>query len=377
MLRLLASQAATSLENTRLYRELEQRETKIRRLVDANIIGIFIWDFEGHVLEANDAFLRIVDYDREDLMAGRLRWMDLTPPEWLARDLSQWIPQHKVTGRLEPFEKEYFRKDGSRVPVLIGVATFEAGGNEGVAFVLDLTERKKAEHRLRESYEMLRELTSRRETAREEERKHIAREMHDDLGQHLTALRMRASMLAVQFGKDLPALAEQAQALTALVDNTMRVVRGVIASLRPAALDAGIGAALEWLAAEFNRNPRTVCRLRVQDENLVLNEDRAIVLFRVVQEALTNVARHAAASQVTITLERTPDSCVLEVRDDGQGFDPLATRKRSFGLAGMEERVLMLGGRIVVVSSPGNGCAIIVHLPLFHETGDATDMIYT
>ncbi|WP_154671760.1 AAA family ATPase [Paraburkholderia sprentiae] len=328
VLRLLASQAATSLENTRLYRGLERREAKIRRLVDANIIGIFIWDLEGHILEANDAFLRIVGYDRDDLMAGRLRWMDLTPPEWLARDLSQWIPQQKVTGRLEPFEKEYFRKDGSRVPVLIGVATFEEGGNEGVAFVLDLTERKEAEHRLRESYEMLRELTSRRETAREEERKHIAREMHDELGQHLTALRMRASMLALQFGKDLPALAEQAQALTALVDNTMRVVRGVIASLRPAALDAGIVAALEWLAAEFNHNLCTVCRLLVQDENLVLNEDRAIVLFRVVQEALTNVARHAAASQVTITLERTPDSCVLEVRDDGQGFDPLATRKK-------------------------------------------------
>ncbi|MGF6304805.1 PAS domain S-box-containing protein [Paraburkholderia sp. WC7.3d] len=363
VLRLLASQAATSLENTRLYRELEQREGKIRRLVDANIIGIFIWDLEGHVLEANDAFLRIVGYDREDLMAGRLRWMDLTPPEWLARDLSQWIPQQKVTGRLEPFEKEYFRKDGSRVPVLIGAATFE-GGNEGVAFVLDLTDRKEAEDRLRESYEMLRELASRRETAREEERKHIAREMHDELGQHLTALRMGASVLAMRFGDGHPQLVEQARALTSLVDTTMHVVRGVIASLRPAALDAGIVAALEWLAAEFNRNPCTVCRLRLQDETLVLSEDRAIVLFRVAQEALTNVARHAAATQVTITLERTPDTCLLEVRDDGKGFDPLATRKISFGLAGMEERVLMLGGQINLVSSPGNGTTIKVCLPV-------------
>ncbi|SFT50512.1 AAA family ATPase [Paraburkholderia aspalathi] len=363
VLRLLASQAATSLENTHLYRDLEQREAKIRRLVDANIIGIFIWDFDGRVLEANDAFLRIVGYEREDLMAGRLRWTDLTPPEWLDRDLRQWIPEHKVNRRLEPFEKEYFRKDGSRVPVLIGVATFEEGGKEGVAFVLDLTDRKEAEHRLQESYEMLRELTSRRETAREEERKHIAREMHDELGQHLTALRMGASVLAMRFGDGHPQLVEQVRALTSLVDTTMQVVRGVIASLRPAALDAGIVAALEWLAAEFNRNPCTVCRLHLQDETLVLSEDRAIVLFRVVQEALTNVARHAAATQVTITLERTPDACLLEVRDDGKGFDPLEIRKRSFGLAGMGERVLMLGGQIDLVSSPGNGTTIKVCLP--------------
>ena len=135
VLKLIASQAAISLENSRLYRDLEQREAKIRRLVDANIIGIFIWEFEGRILEANDAFLRIVGYDREDLAASRLRWTDLTPAEWLDRDLRQLMPEHKTTGRLEPFEKEYFRKDGSRVPVLIGVETFEEGGSEGVAFV--------------------------------------------------------------------------------------------------------------------------------------------------------------------------------------------------------------------------------------------------
>jgi signal transduction histidine kinase len=210
---------------------------------------------------------------------------------------------------------------------------------------------------------MLRELTSRRETAREEERKHIAREMHDELGQYLTALRMRASALHMRFGNDLPALFDETVALIALVDDTMQVVRSVITSLRPPALDAGIVAALEWLAAEFDRNGRTACRLRVQDENIVMSEDRAIVLFRLVQEALTNVARHAAATEVIITLERTPDACVLEIRDDGQGFDAQAIRKTSFGLAGMEERVLMLGGQIEVVSSPGAGTAIKVSLP--------------
>jgi PAS domain S-box-containing protein len=149
VLKLLASQAAISLENSRLYHDVEQREAKIRRLVDANIIGIFIWELEGRILEANDAFLGMVGYDREDLASGRLRWTDLTPPEWLERDLQRRIPEHKRNGRLQPYEKEYFRKDGGRVPVLIGVVTFEEGGSQGVAFVLDLSERKRAEEELR------------------------------------------------------------------------------------------------------------------------------------------------------------------------------------------------------------------------------------
>jgi PAS domain S-box-containing protein len=138
-------------ERKRAEEALRESEAKIRRLVDANIIGIFIWDLAGHIIEANDAFLRIVDYDREDLVSGRIRWTELTPPEWLDHDERRWLPELKVTGSLQPFEKEYFRKDGSRVPVLIGVATFEEGGNQGVAFVLDLTERKCAEEGLRES----------------------------------------------------------------------------------------------------------------------------------------------------------------------------------------------------------------------------------
>ena len=137
-------------ERKRAEQALREREAKIRRLVEANIIGIFIWDFEGRVLEANEAFLRIVGYDHEDLVAGRIRWTDLTPPEWRDRD-TRLIQEQRLTGALPPFEKEYFRKDGSRIPVLIGVATFEKGGNEGVAFVLDLTERKRGEERLRRS----------------------------------------------------------------------------------------------------------------------------------------------------------------------------------------------------------------------------------
>jgi PAS domain S-box-containing protein len=137
-------------ERKRAEQALRESEAKIRRLVDANIIGIFIWDFEGGVIEANDAFLRIVGYDREDLVSGRVSWTELTPPERRERD-EHAVAQLRSNGAFQPFEKEYFRKDGSRMPVLIGGALFEEGGSEGVAFVLDLTERKRAEEGLRES----------------------------------------------------------------------------------------------------------------------------------------------------------------------------------------------------------------------------------
>jgi PAS domain S-box-containing protein len=120
VLKLLASQAAISLENTRLYRDLAERESRIRRrLVDANIIGMGITKGDGEIIEANDAFLKIVGYDREDLVAGRLRWMDLTPPDWQHRS-AQAVAEVECTGKFQPFEKEYYRKDGSRVPVLVG-----------------------------------------------------------------------------------------------------------------------------------------------------------------------------------------------------------------------------------------------------------------
>jgi PAS domain S-box-containing protein len=156
MLKVLASQAAISLENTQLYRDLADREGKIRRLVDANIIGIIVADAEGGIFEANDAFLHILGFDRNDFVSGNVRWNELTPPEWRDRT-ARALEELLTTGTAQPFEKEYFRKDGSRVPVLIGYTAFEEKRDKGIAFVLDLTERKRAENALRESEERFRD----------------------------------------------------------------------------------------------------------------------------------------------------------------------------------------------------------------------------
>ncbi|MGA7810104.1 PAS domain S-box protein, partial [Bradyrhizobium sp.] len=149
VLKLVSSQAAIALENSRLYSDLQEREAKIRRLVDANIIGILFIDVDGGIMEANDAFLGIVGYGRDDVVSGRIRWTELTPTEWRDGDL-QRIEEVRLTGTARAYEKELYHKDGRRVPVLVGAASFEKSGNTGVAFVLDLTERKMAEEALRE-----------------------------------------------------------------------------------------------------------------------------------------------------------------------------------------------------------------------------------
>jgi PAS domain S-box-containing protein len=144
-------------ENVQLQSDIQARDKKIRRLVDSNIIGIIIWEVEGRILEANDEFLRMVGYDREDLTAGHLHRTAMTPPEWRDRD-ARTVAELKRIGTAQPFEKEYVRKDGSRVPVLIGGAMFEEGTSQGVGFVLDLTERKRAVEALRQSEERFRTL---------------------------------------------------------------------------------------------------------------------------------------------------------------------------------------------------------------------------
>ncbi|MBV8275966.1 MAG: AAA family ATPase, partial [Verrucomicrobia bacterium] len=206
VLRLLASQAAISLENTRLYRDLEIREAKIRRLVDSNIIGIHIWNLEGEIIEANEAFLRMLGYSRADLISGRMRWTERTPAEWTGRD-QHAVSEIVATGIFQPFEKEYFRKDGSRVPVLMGGAVFEGSGNEGVAFVLDLSRQKSAEEALQKAQTELAH-ASRVMTMGE-----LTASIAHEISQPITAIITNANVGLRWLRRDVPDLEETAQAI--------------------------------------------------------------------------------------------------------------------------------------------------------------------
>jgi signal transduction histidine kinase len=228
-----------------------------------------------------------------------------------------------------------------------------------------------ANRRLQESYALLQQLTTKRESAREEERKRISREIHDELGQHLTALRMGISTLRMQFAAGNPALGERIHELMALADQTIQVVREVAAALRPGALDAGLIAGVEWLAAEFEKRSGIPCRLELPKIQLDLDEERATALFRIVQESLTNVARHAKATSVLVLLAQEEEDCIVEVRDNGQGFDPTRAQKKSFGLVGMRERAYMLGGEISIHSDSGTGTSIKARIPI-HNVREET-----
>jgi PAS domain S-box-containing protein len=226
VLKVLASQAATSLENTRLYRDLEDRERRIRRLVDANIMGIFSWNLDGQIVGANEAFLDMVQFDHEDVAAGRVRWTDLTPHEWREHDEGV-LAELKTTGTARPYEKEYFRKDGSRVPVLVAWALFEGGGDEGVAFALDLSEQKHAEEALRQSEQHLAHI-NRVSTMGE-----LTASLAHEIKQPIAAATTDAQTCMGWLTREVPDIAEAREAAARLIKDVTRAneVIGRIGSL--------------------------------------------------------------------------------------------------------------------------------------------------
>ena len=215
VLKVLASEAAMALENSRLYRALEEREAKIRRLVDANIVGVVIWDLEGEALEANDAFLAIVGYSREDVVAGRLQRHDLTPAEWQAAT-RRAVDQIRTEGRSEVFEKEYLRKDGGRVPVLVGGAALDETRTHAVSFVLDLTERRRSQEALQRAHAELAHIS--RVTALGELAASIAHEVNQPIAAAITD----ASTCVRWLTREVPDLDEARQAAQRTVKDASR-----------------------------------------------------------------------------------------------------------------------------------------------------------
>ncbi|MEA3181830.1 MAG: hypothetical protein QOI59_5353, partial [Gammaproteobacteria bacterium] len=274
VLELLASQAAISLENARLYTDLQEREARIRRLVDSNIIGITIWDLEGRIIDANQAFLDMVGYAREDLVSGRLRWRELTPAEWRDAD-EQIIAQLKAVGTLQPREKEYFRKDGSRVPVLVARALFEWKPDEGVSFVIDMTDRKRAEERLRASEQRF--LDTQMELA------HVTR---------ITTLGELAASISHEVNQPLAAVVNAAAACLRWLDRSAP-------NLDEARL------AVDWIIKEGNRATQVIRRVRAL-ANKTSIEKVPLDINDVVREVIALVQSELISHQVSLRTEFAP-----------------------------------------------------------------------
>jgi signal transduction histidine kinase len=236
---------------------------------------------------------------------------------------------------------------------------------KNAALVQEIRERAAAETHLKASEESLRALAAHLQSVREEEWTRIAREFHDQLGQELTALKMDANWIASRLPADAPALRERAQAMSNLIDTSMESVRQIVSRLRADMVDQlGLPAALTWHTDEFQRRSGIRAHLSLPAESLQLGRARSTALYRICQELLTNVARHAEATRVDVTLRPEGGRVVLSVEDNGRGIDgAVAASPKSLGLLGVRERVLPFGGRVDVEGVQGKGTLVRVTLP--------------
>lgn len=344
---------------------LRENEERFRGTLEQATVGIVHASLDGCFMQVNRKFCEITGYARDELIHKHFR--DITFPADLDENIR--CIQQLLAGEIPTFsmEKRYVRKDQSLVWVNLTVSLLrDADGipKYTIGVIEDITGRKQAERDILESYEQLRGLSAHLQVVREEERIIIAREVHDELGQVLTALRMKIAMLRMQAGANDPVLTGQVQDMVQLVDRAIQGVRDVAASLRPSALDMGIVSALEWLCNDFTAHNGIPCTLHEADIEIELDELRAVAVFRVVQEALTNVVRHAGAGRVEVELKQMNGCVSVVVRDNGRGFDPSAhAHKKTFGLLGMSERAIALGGKIAINSTPGHGTEISILLP--------------
>ena len=335
VLKLLASQAAIALENARLYRDLADREAKIRRFVDANIIGIVVFTLDGQILEANDAFLRMLGYDRADLVAGGLRWTELTPPEWQERT-EQTVVELKTVGTLQPFEKEYFRKDGSRIPVLIG-STFHESDNQGVAFVLDLTERKEAEAKARESDRRYREVQIELAHAnRFATMGQLSASIAHEVRQPIAAAATNAQAGLRWLGAQPPDLQEAREAFEGVINNAMRAndiirrIRDLIKKTPPRKDSVDINEAIREVV-EFTRGEAVKHGASMQvalGDGLSLVEGDRVQLQQVVLNLVVNAVQamgevaEGPRNLFITTAHAEPDGVTVDVKDSGPGLSP-------------------------------------------------------
>lgn len=461
-------------------------QTRTKKLFDSDLIGFIFWDANGEILDANDRFLNMTGYSKKDLQEKKISWNNMTPAEFAHLDILA-LEQVAQTGICKPYEKDYLRKDGSRLPVMIGATGFEDPNfGNGVAYVLDITERKqnekeiqsykdaldqsaivaitdqkgiiqhvnenfckiskftseeligqnhriinsgyhpksfiknlwktiargkiwrgemcnkakdgmvywvdttiipllndngkpmqyiairsditerkKAEEEINKTTEQLHKLTTHLQTIREEERTRIAREIHDHMGQQLTAIKMDAVWLDKQIPADQFALKSKLQNIIELLDESHQSVHKILNELRPSALDNnGLLEGLQWLGKQFTESTGAPVHFVCNLSNIRFSQEISICIFRVYQESLTNIMRYAEASKVLSSLNVMKEKIVLAIEDDGKGFDLASLQnKKSFGLLGMRERVHSLNGKIDFVSSPGKGTKIVISLP--------------
>ncbi len=356
-------------ERVRSESLLASSEARLRGILDSAMDAIITVNASQHIVLFNKAAEEVFGCPRDQAVGAPLAWFI---PERFRPNHSELMRRFGEGGSASRRMGELrivmgLRRNGEEFPIDASISQIQDDGQRYYTVILrDVTERVRAERALLESREEIRHLALTASTVREQEKSRIARELHDELGQALTALKIDVSWLRDNLGEAAEPLRRKLSSMQLLLDTTMAAARRISADLRPLMLDdLGLVAACEWLAHNFSQRTGTPCELVLAGEGLDLPDPGATAVFRVLQESLTNISKHAEARQVEVTLERGADAVVLTVRDDGKGFARESPRKPgSYGLLGLKERAYLLGGKIRIETAPGKGTLVEMHLPL-------------
>ncbi|WP_158638320.1 PAS domain S-box protein [Panacibacter ginsenosidivorans] len=336
-------------EIARIYKE---KETALNRIKD-RVISL---DNEWRYTFLNDAAMVIHPEGKKEII-GKTIWE--VHPELIGTNFQKNYQDAMRAKKVVEFEDYYAPMDSWFF------AKVYPSDDGLTVFYKDITEQKKAEEDIRSTNEKLRQLTTHLQTIREEERKRIGREIHDELGQQLTAIKMDVAWIDKKIPEETTLLKAKLKNIMTLLDGSNQSIRRILSELRPGVLDEnGLLEAMQWLDSQFTANTGIPVIFSTVEKKIRSSEPIANCIFRVYQEALTNITRYANAHKVFSSLNITGDNIVVTIEDDGQGFDMASVKnKKSFGILGMKERVLSLGGAFELISSPGKGTKIIISLP--------------
>lgn len=354
-------------ERKRAEEALRESEEKYRTIVSNINDAYYEVDADGSFTFFNESLTRIFGSSPNQLLG--MNYRHYTDPATSQRLSTAYGDAMRTGESTTLIDYEIRRGDGEKRSLEVSLSPIRDGTARAKGFrgiIRDVTERKTAEKALRASEEQLRALSAHLQSVREEERTRIAREVHDELGQALTALKLDLSWVGDRLSRDQHALNGRVGSMLKFIDSTIETVRRISAELRPPILDHfGLTAAIEWELHRFNNRAGIECEFRAIPEDITLDQNRSTTVFRVLQEALTNVRRHANATAVKVDLRQDDDELILEVKDNGRGITESQTlAPTSLGLIGIRERARMCGGSVRILGSVEQGTTVTVVIPI-------------
>ena len=335
-------------------------ENKYRSLIEQASDGIVITDMEGNILEVNNSFIKMIGFSEEEMTGNHVT--KFLPEEGLKINL---LRIHELMqGKNLLYESRLVKSDGMVLD--IEVNSKMASSHTLVGFIRDISDRKRAEALLQKSYKDIRQLASSLQSIREDERTNIAREIHDELGQQLTGLKLDLHWLARKINSTDKEINDKMKESIELINTTIVSVRKISTNLRPSILDdLGLLAALEWQSEEFEKRSGTKVEFINNAGEITVQPEATTGIFRIYQELLTNIARHANASLVTTVLYKDESRLYFSITDNGVGFNiETISNKKTLGLLGIKERTLLLGGTYEFKSKPDEGLVTTISIPL-------------